>query len=93
MGSQKNLCQEVLQNGISLRRLIGPSFFSLHQRVLSQGGEYVLKGGRGSGKSSFISLELWLVLLRNPDMPSKGGEYPSLFGIFPAAVGSWSIGD
>ena len=68
MGSQKNLCQEVLQNGISLRRLIGPSFFSLHQRVLSQGGEYVLKGGRGSGKSSFISLELWLVLLRNPDM-------------------------
>ena len=28
----------------------------------------MLKGGRGSGKSSFVSVELWLTLLRHPNM-------------------------
>ena len=56
------------QEEISLSRVIAPSFFAGHKWVLSQHGEYVLMGGRGSGKSSFISVELWLALLRNPSM-------------------------
>ncbi len=53
---------------ISLQNIIAPTFAGLHQKILQKGGEFVLKGGRGSGKSSFISLELWLILLRHPNM-------------------------
>ena len=60
--------EEQTETGVSLRRLIASAFTGLHRKILEQGREYVLKGGRGSGKSSFVSVELWLTLLRHPNM-------------------------
>ena len=60
--------EEQTETGVSLRSLIAPAFAGLHRTILEQDGEYVLKGGRGSGKSSFVSVELWLTLLRHPKM-------------------------
>jgi len=51
-----------------LSRLISPAFAESHRAVKSGAiDELVEKGGRGSGKSSFISLELVLQLLKHPD--------------------------
>lgn len=50
---------------VRLSRLIAPAFFSVHQDIKE--GRYVhywLKGGRGSTKSSFVSLEIVLGLMR-----------------------------
>lgn len=39
----------------------------MHRDILAGGhGEYWLRGGRGSGKSSFVSLEIVLGLMKNP---------------------------
>lgn len=50
-----------------LSELIAPGFYGLH-RELREGrySEYMLRGGRGSGKSSFVSLEILLGLLKDP---------------------------
>ena len=52
---------------ISLKSLICPAFYDVH-RDIKQGGhlEYWLKGGRGSTKSSFISIEIIKELLKDP---------------------------
>lgn len=50
-------------------RLIAPSFFFDHLDILEHGHtEYVDKGGRGSAKSSFISLEIASLIKNNPQM-------------------------
>ena len=50
-----------------LSELIAPDFYGVHASMRSCAhDEYFLKGGRGSGKSSFASLELVLCLLRDP---------------------------
>src|SRR5699024_3915791 len=50
-------------------RLIAPSFAGVHLDVLDGAHtEYVLDGGRGSAKSSFISLEVINLIKNNPDM-------------------------
>ena len=49
-----------------LSKLIAPSFYGVHRDIRRRGhGEYWLAGGRGSGKSSFLSIELLLEMLRN----------------------------
>lgn len=51
-----------------LSELVGAGFWESHRRV--RGGavtELIEQGGRGSGKSSFLSVELLLFLLRNPN--------------------------
>lgn len=51
-----------------LSRLVSPAFAESHRAVKSgEINELVEKGGRGSGKSSFISLELILLLLKHPE--------------------------
>lgn len=51
-----------------LSKLISPAFAESHRAVKSgQINELVEKGGRGSAKSSYISLELILLLLKHPD--------------------------
>ena len=53
---------------IRLHEVIAPVFWPAHRAVRAGTvQEIVAKGGRGSGKSSFISLELVLQLLRHPD--------------------------
>ena len=50
-----------------LSTIINPSFFELHKHVKNNDYlRYVLKGGRGSGKSSDIAIELILDLVANP---------------------------
>lgn len=50
-----------------LSKVIGPAFWESHNAVKSgEVTELIEKGGRGSGKSSFLSVELLLFLLRNP---------------------------
>ena len=53
---------------IHLKETIPKVFQPIHKAVQNEGiKEVVAKGGRGSGKSSYLSLELVLQLLRHPD--------------------------
>lgn len=53
---------------VQLKTVIPPVFRPLHRAVRRGAAVEVLaKGGRGSGKSSYISVELVLQLLRHPD--------------------------
>lgn len=56
-------------NGVSLKELIIPHFYDVH-RDIKQGlhYEYWLKGGRGSTKSSFISLEIVYNLIKDSNI-------------------------
>lgn len=54
---------------VRLSARIAPPFRSLHRDIRAHAHrEYWLRGGRGSGKSSFISLELILEMLRDGDV-------------------------
>ena len=53
---------------IKMSDLIASSFYQLHRFVKSNRyTHYWLKGGRGSTKSSFISIEIILGIMQNPD--------------------------
>ena len=53
---------------VRLSELIAPSFYELHRELKEElYDEYWLKGGRGSAKSTFISIEIILGMLRDPD--------------------------
>ena len=50
-----------------LSTLVNPCFVELHKKIKNKEHlRYVLKGGRGSGKSFMISIELVLDLIKNP---------------------------
>lgn len=51
---------------VNLKNLISPSFYELHKHIKNETyTHYWLKGGRGSTKSSFISIELILGILKD----------------------------
>ena len=54
---------------VELSKLISPSFYRVHTDI-KKGlhTHYFIKGGRGSTKSSFISLEIVTGMIRNPAM-------------------------
>lgn len=53
---------------IELTNLIAPSFYDLHYSISeSKDTEYWLKGGRGSTKSTFISIEILLGIIQDPN--------------------------
>lgn len=53
---------------VSLKEVISPAFYGLHRRIREgECNAVVLKGGRGSTKSSFASVEVMLQLLRHPE--------------------------
>lgn len=53
---------------ISLKSVISPAFYQLHHQIREgECNAVVLKGGRGSTKSSFASVEVLLQLLRHPE--------------------------
>jgi PBSX family phage terminase large subunit len=56
-----------MEESIRLSELMGPGFHSSHRAVKLGATELVESGGRGSGKSSFLSLELVLQLVKRPD--------------------------
>jgi len=50
-----------------LSELIAPSFYELHRELKAElHDEYWLKGGRGSTKSTFISIEILLGIIKDP---------------------------
>lgn len=54
--------------GIKLSKLIAKHFWPVHNSIKNhEYTHYWLKGGRGSSKSSFISLEIPQILVRNPN--------------------------
>ena len=53
---------------VRLKQIMAPVFWPVHTAIRSGTvQEVVAKGGRGSGKSSYLSLELVYQLLRHPD--------------------------
>lgn len=53
---------------IQLDKLITGGFYNLHQDIKKDGyDEYWLKGGRGSTKSTFISIQIILGMIKDPD--------------------------
>lgn len=55
-------------NNIKLSGLIAPSFFDVHQAIRNKEyTHYWLAGGRASTKSSFISIEIPLGMMRDPN--------------------------
>jgi len=53
---------------INLSEVIAPSFYDLHVDIKKgRNTEYMLKGGRGSTKSSFASIEIILGMMRDAD--------------------------
>ena len=56
-----------MQEGIKVTNLIAPAFYDLHEEFKQDTyREYWLKGGRGSTKSTFASVQIILGLLRDP---------------------------
>lgn len=54
---------------INLKDIICPAFYPAHKEIKSKNYiEYWFKGGRGSTKSSFISIEFVLGIIKNPNM-------------------------
>ena len=52
---------------VSLKDLIAPSFYSVHHKLKEQAyTHYWLNGGRGSTKSSFVSIEIILGMMKAP---------------------------
>lgn len=52
---------------VRLSDLIAPAFYGVHADMKEFAhSEFWLSGGRGSGKSSFVSIEILLSMLRNP---------------------------
>ena len=53
---------------IKLMEMIAPSFYSVHHDVRQKKHTYYwLKGGRGSTKSSFVSIEIVIGMMSDPD--------------------------
>ena len=56
-------------NDIRLSDVIAPHFFDVHRDIKRhEHTEYVLSGGRGSCKSSFVGEQIPLLIKRNPNM-------------------------
>ena len=51
---------------VRLSELVGKGFWESHRAIKEGCNELLEAGGRGSGKSSFLSIELILQLLKNP---------------------------
>lgn len=53
---------------VKLSGVMSPAFFPVHRDICQNGHtHYWLNGGRGSTKSTFISLEIVLLLIQNPN--------------------------
>ena len=58
----------MLSPQVKLTEVIAPSFYPVHQDIKAEGHTYYdLYGGRGSTKSSFISAEIVLGMMQDPE--------------------------
>ena len=56
-----------MSSSVSLKECIGPAFYGLHHEIKREEfEEYWLKGGRGSLKSSGISIEILMGMMKDP---------------------------
>ena len=63
---------------VNLSEIIAPSFYNLHVDIKNnRNTEYMLKGGRGSTKSSFASIEIILGMMRD----AEKGEFTNAVAI------------
>lgn len=68
MAAESDLMQVMRMDGTRLSDLIAPVYFSVHRDLKNRkNDEYFFSGGRGSAKSSFISLEIIMGMLRDPE--------------------------
>lgn len=89
-----------MANDIFIEDLIAPNYDPLLNDVLDhKHSQYILKGGRGSLKSSFISLVIPLIMLEHPDVSAvilrKTGKTlrDSVFGQMQFAVDKLGLND
>ena len=55
-------------SNVKLSEIIAPSFYGLHKDIKeNRHTHYFVKGGRGSTKSSFISIEIILGMMKDPE--------------------------
>jgi len=53
---------------VRLSTLFAPDFFELHKEIKAEAHDEIwLKGGRGSTKSTFISFQILLGMIKDPD--------------------------
>lgn len=58
----------MILSNVKLSSLVAPSFYGLHKDIKAEvHDEYWLKGGRGSTKSTFVSIQILLGLIKDPD--------------------------
>ena len=68
LGNEEDVAQEKPDYALPATALAAP-FLSVYRDVREGGhSEYLLKGGRGSTKSSFVALVLLELIIRNPEM-------------------------
>jgi PBSX family phage terminase large subunit len=65
MAEQKETLSQIQQ--VYLDKVVAPSFYDVHKDIKAGAHtHYTFKGGRGSTKSSFISIEIILGIMRDP---------------------------
>jgi len=85
---------------IRLSELIAPSFYKVHKELKEElYDEYWLKGGRGSTKSTFVSIEIILGMIKDPEANAvvcrryQNELRDTVFGQFEWTVAKMKLGD
>ncbi|HHU83332.1 MAG TPA: PBSX family phage terminase large subunit, partial [Firmicutes bacterium] len=85
---------------IRLSELIAPSFFRLHKEIKAEKFDEIwLKGGRGSTKSTFTSIQILLGLLKDPEANAvvtrryQNELRDTVYGQFEWTIAKMGLGD
>ncbi len=85
---------------IRLSELIAPSFFRLHKEIKAEKYDEIwLKGGRGSTKSTFTSIQILLGLLKDPEANAvvtrryQNELRDTVYGQFEWTIAKMGMGD
>jgi len=85
---------------VRLSKLIAPSFYELHRELKAElYDEYWLKGGRGSTKSTFVSVQIILGMLKDPEANAvvtrryQNELRDTVYGQFEWTIAKMGLGD
>src|SRR5690606_22364749 len=85
---------------VKLSELIAPSFYEIHKELKAElYDEYWLKGGRGSTKSTFISIQIVLGMLKDPEANAvvtrryQNELRDTVYGQFEWTIAKMGLGD